>query len=65
MKGRKWDNCNSIINKYIKKGKNNKLLKGKKKSLRPRGPNEGKVKKRQIVKEIDQISMRKTITLLQ
>ena len=24
MKGRKWDNCNSIINKYIKKKKDMK-----------------------------------------
>ena len=22
VKGRKWDNCNSVINKYIKKKKN-------------------------------------------
>ena len=31
MKGRKWDNCNSIINKYIKKKKELKNLSQKRK----------------------------------
>ena len=35
--GRKWDNCNSIINKYIKK-KNNKVRLGIRASAEVAGP---------------------------